>query len=115
MKTKLPACFILISAVLSPGCTSVAPSATVSERVIESIVPTKRPETPWRLDSAWQGGGLGGSAFRGSSIEHVVRQVDNKLSNAKSTSASGSTVLRPKPVPARTALKPGCKPNSLLK
>jgi len=113
MKTKLPACFILISTVLCPGCTSVAPSATVSERVIESIVPTKRPETPWRLDSAWQGGGLGGSAFRGSSIEHVVRQADNKLSNAKS--ASGSTVLRPKPVPARTALKPGCNRNSLLK
>ena len=115
MKTKLPACFILLSTVLSPGCTSVAPSATVSERVIESILPTKRPETPWRLDSAWQGGGLGGSAFRGSSIEHVVRQADNKLSNAKSASASRSTVNRPKPVPARTALKPGCKPNSLLK
>jgi hypothetical protein len=114
MKTKLPACFILISAVLSPACTSIAPSATVSERVIESIVPTKRPETPWRLDSAWQGGGLGGSAFRGSSIEHVVRQADNKLPNAKSTSASGSTVIRPKPVP-RTAFKPGCKPNSVLK
>ena len=114
MKTKLPACFILISAVLSPGCTSIAPSATVSERVIESIVPTKRPETPWRLDSAWQGGGLGGSAFRGSSIEHVVRQVDNKLSNAKSASASRSTELRLKPVPG-TALKPGCKPNSVLK
>ena len=41
MKTKLPACFILISAVLSLGCTSTAPSATVSERVIESILPTK--------------------------------------------------------------------------
>ena len=103
MKTKLPACFILISAVLSPGCTSIAPSATVSECVIESIVPTKRPETPWRLDSAWQGGGLGGSAFRGSSIEHVARQADNKLSDAKSTSASGLTVLRPKPVPKNGA------------
>ena len=114
MKTKLPACFILISAVLSPGCTSVAPSATVSESVIESIVPTKRPETPWRLDSAWQGGGLGGSAFRSSSIEHVVRQADYKLPNAKSTSASGSTVVRPKPVPG-TALKPDCKPKSVLK
>jgi hypothetical protein len=114
MKTKLPACFILISAVLSPGCAHIAPSATVSETVIESLLPTKRPETPWRLDSAWQGGGLGGSAFRGSSIEHVVRQADNKLSNAKSTSASRSTVLRPKPFPG-TALKPGCNPNSVLK
>jgi len=110
MKTKLPSCFILISAVLSPGCTSVAPSATVSERVIESIVPTKRPETPWRLDSAWQGGGLGGSAFRGSSIEHVVRQVDNKLSNTN----SASNVIRPKPV-SRKVPKPDCKPNSELK
>ena len=114
MKTKLPACFILISAVLSPGCTSIAPSATVSEHVIDSILPTQRPETPWRLDSAWQGGGLGGSVFRGSLIEHVVRQADNKLPNAKSTSASGSTVVRPKPVPG-TALKPDCKPKSVLK
>ena len=112
MKTKLPACFILISAVLSPGCTSIAPSATVSESVIESIVPTKRPETPWRLDSAWQGGGLGGSAFRGSSIEHVVRQVDNKLSNSKSTSVSRSTVLGPKPFPGKV-LKPGALPTVL--
>lgn len=114
MKTKLSACFILISAVLSPGCTSIAPSATVSESVIESIVPTKRPETPWRLDSAWQGGGLGGSAFRGSSIEHVVRKADNKPPSPHSTSASRSTVNRPKPVP-RKVPKPGCNRNSLLK
>ena len=114
MTNKLPARVILISAVLSTGCTSIAPSATVSETVIESILPTKRPETPWRLDSAWQGGGLGGSAFRGSSIEHVLRQVDNKLSNSKSTSVSRSTVLGPKPFPGKV-LKSGCTPNSVLK
>ena len=112
MKFKLPYCYILMSTVLSTGCTSVAPSATVSETVIESLFPAKRPETPWRLDSAWQGGNLGGSAFRGSSIEHVVRQVDNKLSSPHS--ASGSTVIRPKPVP-RTVPKPGCNPSSVLK
>ena len=114
MTNKFPARVILISAVLSTGCTSIAPSATVRETVIESILPTKRPETPWRLDSAWQGGSLGGSALRGSSIEHVVRQVDNKLSNLTSTSTSRSTVLRPKPIP-RKVPKPDCKPNSVLK
>jgi len=81
MKSKSPACLILMNAVLSTGCTSIAPSATVSETVIESILPNEQSETPWRLDSAWQGGILGGSVLRGSSIEHVVRQVDNKLSS----------------------------------
>ena len=114
MTNKFPTRVILISAVLSTGCTPIAPSDTVSETVIESILPSKRPETPWRLDSAWQGGGLGGSALRGSSIEHVVRQVDNKLSTSKSTSVSRSTVLRPKPFPGKV-LKPGCTPNSVLK
>jgi hypothetical protein len=114
MTNKFPTRVILISAVLSKGCTPIAPSDTVSETVIESILPSKRPETPWRLDSAWQGGSLGGSALRGSSIEHVVRQVDNKLSNSKSTSTSRSTVLRPKPFPGKV-LKPGCNPNSVLK
>ncbi|WP_240618060.1 hypothetical protein [Methylomonas sp. Kb3] len=36
-------------------------------------------EQPWRLDNAWQPGGLGGSVFRSASIEHVVRQVDQPL------------------------------------
>ena len=114
MTNKFPTRVILISAVLSTDCSTIAPSATVSETVIESILPSKRPETPWRLDSAWQGGGLGGSALRGSSIEHVIRQVDNKLSNSKSTSVSRSTVLGPKPFPGKV-LKPGCTPTSLLK
>ena len=114
MTNKFPTRVILISVVLSTGCTTITPSAKVSETVIESILPTKRPETPWRLDNAWQGGGLGGSALRGSSIEHVVRQVDNKLSNSKSTSVSRSTVLRPKPFPGKV-LKPNCNPTSLLK
>ena len=114
MTNKFPTRVILISVVLSTGCTTITPSATVSETVIESILPTKRTETPWRLDSAWQGGSLGGSALRGSSIEHVVRQVDNKLLNSKSTSVSRSTLLGPKPFPGKV-LKPGCTPNSVLK
>ena len=112
MKSKLPYGTLLISAVLNTGCTPIAPSATVSETVIESILPPAQPEKPWRLDSAWQGGGLGGSALRSSSIEHVVRQVDNKLSSPHS--ASGSTVIRPKPVP-KAMPKPDCQPNSVLK
>ena len=114
MTNKFPTRVILISVVLSTGCTTITPSAKVSEAVIESILPSKRPETPWRLDSAWQGGSLGGSALRGSSIEHVIRQVDNKLSNSKSTSTSRSTVLRPKPFSGKV-LKLNCNPTSLLK
>ena len=114
MTNKFPTRVILISVVLSKVCTTITPSATVSETVIESVLPTKRPETHWRLDSAWQGGGLGGSALRGSSIEHVVRQVDNKLSISKSTAVSRSAALRPKPFPKKV-LKPGCTPNSVLK
>ena len=91
MKSMSPACLILLNAMLSNGCTPIAPTETVSEAVIESILPRAQAETPWRLDSAWQGGGLGGSVLRGSSIEHVVRQVDNKLSRIN----SGSTFSGP--------------------
>jgi hypothetical protein len=42
----------------------------------------------------------------------VVRQVENKPSSPHS--ASGSTVIRPKPVP-RKVPKPDCNRNSLLK
>ncbi|UOA07406.1 hypothetical protein KKZ03_14135 [Methylobacter sp. S3L5C] len=112
MKSTLPYYTLLISAVLNTGCTHIAPSATVSEAVIESILPSTQPEKPWRLDSAWQGGRLGGSALRGSSIEHVIRQVDNKPSSLPS--ASRSTDIRLKPVP-RAVSKPDCKPDSVLK
>jgi len=112
MKSKLPYGTLLISALLNMACTPIAPSATVSETVIESILPPTQAEKPWRLDSAWQGGGLGGSALRGSSIEHVIRQVDYKPSSLHS--ASGATVIRPKPVP-RAVPKPDCNSNSVLK
>ena len=107
----LPYC-TLLSAVLNTACTPTVPSATVSETVLESILPSTQPEKPWRLDSAWQGGSLGGSALRAASLEHVLRQVDNKPS--RRPAASSSTVLRPKPVP-RALPKPDCKPNRVLK
>lgn len=53
--------------------TSVSPEVRDHETVIASIMTDSNP--PWRLDCAWQTGGLGGSAFRAASIEHVVRQV----------------------------------------
>ena len=73
-----------------------------SEHVnLKSIVPTKRPEHPWRLDSAWRGGdGLGGfprSVARQWSI--WSGRVDNETVDFQSTSASGSTVLGPRRFP----------------
>ena len=47
---------------------------------------------PWRLDSAWQAGGMGGSALRPASIEHVVRQVDQPCRAVN----DADTVAKPK-------------------
>ncbi|QPK61625.1 hypothetical protein IVG45_12095 [Methylomonas sp. LL1] len=80
MKSKSLAIHCLVSAVCGTACTSLnRPDAVVSETVIESIVPIQ-PEQPWRLDHAWQTGGLSGSVLRSAAMEHVVRQVDQPLS-----------------------------------
>jgi len=86
MSSLSKTCFIFILAVLGTGCRSNPPSATVSEAVIQSVLPDAQATKTWRLDSAWQGGGLGGSVLRGASIEHVIRQADNRLPNSASTS-----------------------------
>lgn len=79
MKSKSLAIHCLVSVMCGTACTSLnRPDAAVSETVIESIVPVQ-PEQPWRLDNAWQTGGLGCSVLRSASIEHVVRQVDQPL------------------------------------
>jgi len=132
MKSPLPVCFILISALLSTNCTRMAPSATVSKAVIESVVPTPRSESPWRLDRVWQGGGLAGAVLRRSSIEHVVRQVDNQRlvvatnDNPAATRAvrtyfpwplditEDQAIIEHAPIP-NTMLKPNCNSNVLLK
>lgn len=79
MKSKSLATFCLVSAVCGTACTSLnRPDAALSETVIESIVPVQS-EQPWRLDNAWQTGGLGGAVLRAAAMEHVVRQVDQPL------------------------------------
>lgn len=102
MSSLSKAFLILIIAVLGTGCTSNRPSATVSEAVIQSVLPDPQTTSPWRLDSAWQGGGLGGSVLRGASIEHVIQQVDNRLPDSASTSgldvrSHRRATLTPKP------------------
>lgn len=92
MSSLSKACFIFILAVLGSGCTTNPPSATVGEAVIQSVLPDPQASSHWRLDSAWQGGGLGGSVLRGASIEHVIRQVDNRLPASISASTSGLDV-----------------------
>ncbi|WNB74023.1 hypothetical protein [Methylomonas koyamae] len=79
MKSKSLAIHCLVSVLCGTACTSLnRPDAAVSETVIESIVQTQT-EQPWRLDNAWQTGGLGGSVLRSAAMEHVVRQVDQPL------------------------------------
>ncbi|WKJ90244.1 hypothetical protein QZJ86_19870 [Methylomonas montana] len=59
-------------------CTACATPAARDERVDEIVIGSMMLDSkgPWRLDSAWQAGGMGGSALRTASIEHVVSQVD---------------------------------------
>lgn len=68
----------VLAASLLTGCASHPPSTEVSQAVIESLHRSVISEPPWRLEMAWQPGGLGGAAFRASSIEHVVRQNDHR-------------------------------------
>ena len=112
MKSNLPYSTLLISTLLSTGCTSTIPSVAVNETVIESILSSTQAEKPWRLDSAWQGSNLGGAALRGASIEHVIRQNDKKTSSV--SSVSQAVVLKPKPVP-KVVPKPDCNPSSIVK
>jgi hypothetical protein len=93
MKSKSLPSFLLINSLLSTGCAHHAPSAEVSETVIASLLPKASFELPWRLDHAWQGGELGGAALRATSIEHVVRQVDNPIP----VPSSGSDLSSMKP------------------
>ena len=84
--------YCLLPILFTSACTStLQPSKTVSETVIESIFPTATQEQPWRLDSAWREGGLGGAVLRASAIEHVVRQVnENFVSVAIGTDAEAT-------------------------
>lgn len=59
-------------------CTACASPSAVDEHIHEIVIGSMMLDSkkPWHLDSAWQTGGIGGSALRTASIEHVVRQVD---------------------------------------
>lgn len=73
-------CLLPVLTSASMACNSLVPLDTsVSQSVIESMTTFTPSEQPWRLDSAQQNGGLGGSVLRPASIEHVVRQIDQPL------------------------------------
>ncbi len=85
MKSMSPrACRLILCSMICTACAdmtqvvtptdTLAVRSSIGESVIESILSISFPETPWRLDNAWQGGELGGAVFRATSIEHVVRQ-----------------------------------------
>jgi hypothetical protein len=92
MKTQTASVLCLLPVLLCTACANLEPpTTTVSQSVIESLLPPSHPEQPWRLDSAWQQGGLGGAALRVASVEHVVRQADQKLMPAINSDASAET------------------------
>jgi hypothetical protein len=70
---RLPLVCYLIPLMFGAACSSpVYDDLTINQSIIESV--TVKTEQPWRLDSAWQLGGLGGAVWRPSAIEHVVTQ-----------------------------------------
>jgi hypothetical protein len=74
---RLPLVCYLIPLMFGAACTSpVYDDLTINQSIIESV--TVKTEQPWRLDSAWQLGGLGGAVWHPSAIEHVVRQSEPK-------------------------------------
>ncbi|MDD2743824.1 MAG: hypothetical protein PHV02_16285 [Rhodocyclaceae bacterium] len=81
----------LLPLVFCTACTTGVPlDIRDNETVIASMMTDSN--SPWRLDCAWQVGGLGGSALRAASIEHVVRQVDQPWSSVNSSMEVNSVV-----------------------
>lgn len=79
MKRKFFVVGCLLPALCGTACSSLLqPDDSVSEAVIESMLPSQQ-EQPWRLDTAWQNSGLAGSVLRAASVEHVVRQIDQPV------------------------------------
>jgi len=72
--------YCLLTLLTSTACQSlVQPDPSTSQTIIDSLLPLSQPDQPWRLDSAWQASALGGAVYRASSLEHVVRQIDQAL------------------------------------
>lgn len=77
MKAQTIPVIFMLPVLLCASCAGLEqPSFAVGEAVIESLQTDSHVEQPWRLDSAWQKGGLGGAVIRASSIEHVIRVND---------------------------------------
>lgn len=84
----------LLPLMFCTACTTGVPlEIRDNETVIASMMTDSNP--PWRLDCAWPVSGLGGSALRAASIEHVVRQVDQPWSSVNSITEVNS-VAKPK-------------------
>lgn len=80
MKHNRVTAFCLLTLLTSTACQSlVQPDPSTSQTIIESLLPLSQSDQPWRLDSAWQTGTLGGAVYRASSLEHVISQVDHDL------------------------------------
>ena len=77
MKRNPVTAYCLLTLLTSTACQSlIQPDPSTSQTIIDSLLPLSQPDQPWRLDSAWQASALGGAVYRASSLEHVIRQVD---------------------------------------
>jgi hypothetical protein len=77
MKRNPLTAYCLLTLLTSTACQSlIQPDPSTSQTIIDSLLPLSQPDQPWRLDSAWQASALGGAVYRASSLEHVIRQVD---------------------------------------
>jgi hypothetical protein len=86
----IPVIFILPTLLCASCADFEHPSLSISEAVIESLQTDSQPEHAWRLDSAWQAKSLGGAVLRSSSIEHVVRQHDQRWNDVSELSQNSN-------------------------
>ena len=70
---KIPV-LTLLSVLVIQGCSHLQATQDVDVEVFQSLLPNMIQPSPWQLDTALQGGGLGGAVIRASAIEHVLRQ-----------------------------------------
>lgn len=99
MKTPVLTQLTLLSVLVIQGCSHLQASHDVDAEIFQSLLPNPIQQSPWRLDAALQGGGLGGAAIRAAAVEHVVRkkapadklhQVAASNNNPKITEKSNS-------------------------
>lgn len=107
MKTPVLTQLTLLSVLVIQGCSHLQASHDVDADIFQSLLPNPIQPSPWQLDTALQGGGLGGAAIRASALEHVVCQKapEDNLHRVAASSKNPKIVEKSTSIPDAIAVK----------